>query len=163
MNEDERRETKRQLDALAHELARSQDDISDLRERLRDADQEVRDARERATEDGLRIGALEDRADADHETILELKGDGLVTRERAENLEVALESSRLIGAAVGIIMAFHGVTERDAFQILRKASQDGNRKLRALAEEVVLTGDVRELTLLQPPPPPECGTSGRRR
>ncbi len=37
-------------------------------------------------------------------------------------------------------MAKAVVTEEDAFLILRKASQNRNRKLRDLADELVLTG-----------------------
>jgi AmiR/NasT family two-component response regulator len=48
----------------------------------------------------------------------------------------------MIGAAVGIIMAFYGVTESAAFQMLKKTSMDRNVKLRAVAEEVVLTGSA---------------------
>ena len=39
-------------------------------------------------------------------------------------------------------MAVHHVSEVEAFALLRKASNDGNRKLRLVAEDVVLTGDA---------------------
>ena len=57
--------------------------------------------------------------------------------QHAANLEVALHSSRTIGAAIGILMARHNVYEAEAFQMLRRASMDTNRKLREVADEVV--------------------------
>jgi len=62
-------------------------------------------------------------------------------------LQEALRTSRKIGAAVGIIMVKAVVAEEGAFAILRQASQNSNRKLRDLAEELVLTGDTIGLRL----------------
>ena len=58
------------------------------------------------------------------------------------NLQTALQSSRRIGMAVGILMALQKVDEHDAFGLLRSASQHRNTKLRDLAEEVVQTGTL---------------------
>jgi GAF domain-containing protein len=58
----------------------------------------------------------------------------------AANFHQALSSSRQIGTAIGIIMARKLVTSDEAFDILRQASQDLNRKLRDLAAEVQETG-----------------------
>lgn len=74
--------------------------------------------------------------------IAELQSDGVVAREQAANLEVALRTSRTIGAAIGILMAQHNVSEEDAFAMLRQASMATNRKLRDLAEDVVFTGGL---------------------
>lgn len=60
--------------------------------------------------------------------------------ERADNLEIALRSSRRIGTAIGILMHQHRIDEASAFDLLRRRSQDTNRKLAAIAEEVVRTG-----------------------
>ncbi len=57
-----------------------------------------------------------------------------------DNLETALNTSREIGIAVGIIMANRKLTRDDAFNLLRIASQHSNRKLRELAAEVADTG-----------------------
>ncbi len=51
----------------------------------------------------------------------------------------------MIGAAIGIIMANRNLTEEAAFELLRSASQQANRKVRILADEVVRTGDVSDL------------------
>ena len=42
-------------------------------------------------------------------------------------------------------MANRKVTEPDGFLILKKASQNSNRKLRVVADELVETGDVSVL------------------
>ena len=60
--------------------------------------------------------------------------------QRADHLHVALENSREIGAAIGVLMSYHKVTRDAAFELLRAASQQLNRKLRDLAGEVVETG-----------------------
>lgn len=64
------------------------------------------------------------------------------TAEKAANLAVALDSSRAIGAAVGILMNAHKVTEEQAFTMLRISSQHLNRKLRDVAEVVTETGTL---------------------
>lgn len=63
-----------------------------------------------------------------------------IEQGRTHNLESALDSNREIGMAMGIVMARSGCTRDDAFDRLRRASQDGNRKLRDIAADVVLTG-----------------------
>lgn len=62
--------------------------------------------------------------------------------DRAENLQAALQSSRDIGAAIGVVMSHHKVTREAAFDLLRTASQQLNRKLRDVAGEVVDTGTL---------------------
>jgi hypothetical protein len=61
---------------------------------------------------------------------------GLLVREKAANLKIALDSSREIGLAMGVLMARHKITRGDAFDLLRIASQRSNRKLRDIATEV---------------------------
>jgi hypothetical protein len=65
-------------------------------------------------------------------------------QRRRENLEIALESSRVIGMAMGIVMSSRLVTADQAFELLRKVSQDSNRKLRDVASEVAETGILPE-------------------
>jgi hypothetical protein len=60
----------------------------------------------------------------------------------SEHFHAALTSSRQIGTAVGIIMARHLVTADEAFEMLRQASQQLNRKLRDIAADVEQTGLV---------------------
>jgi hypothetical protein len=63
-----------------------------------------------------------------------------LNRRRAEELEQALRSNRRIGMAMGILMARHQVTDHQAFDLLRIASQNSNRKLADIARDVVDTG-----------------------
>lgn len=88
------------------------------------------------------IAHVEASCDEDRELIIDLRDEVRRSAERATNLEAALRTSRMIGAAVGIVMALRGVTESGGFEVLKKASQDSNRKLHVLAEEIVMTGDV---------------------
>ena len=59
---------------------------------------------------------------------------------RAANLEAALTTNRQIGAAIGILMHQHKITESQGFELLREISQHTNRKLRDVADELVFTG-----------------------
>lgn len=61
---------------------------------------------------------------------------------RADNLEVALLNSRTIGAAIGIVTERHKITTDDAWELLRRASQDLNRPIATLAARLVDTGQV---------------------
>ncbi|HVL62910.1 MAG TPA: ANTAR domain-containing protein [Microbacterium sp.] len=62
----------------------------------------------------------------------------------AHNLRRALEHSRDIGTAVGVLMALRKVTRDEAFELLRRTSQDHNRKVHALALDVISTGALPE-------------------
>ena len=57
--------------------------------------------------------------------------------ERADQLEAGLATNREIGAAVGILMATHKISQDEAFDLLSKASQRLNRKLRDIATGIV--------------------------
>lgn len=58
-------------------------------------------------------------------------------RARADQLEEGLTTNREIGAAVGILMATHGISQTEAFELLSSASQRLNRKLRDIAAGIV--------------------------
>ncbi|HET7487859.1 MAG TPA: ANTAR domain-containing protein [Acidimicrobiales bacterium] len=62
------------------------------------------------------------------------------------NLEHALESRSVIEQAKGVLMAWQGCDEVEAFEILRRASQRANRKVRVLAAEVVARAASGERT-----------------
>ncbi|TWD82154.1 response regulator receiver and ANTAR domain protein [Kribbella amoyensis] len=62
-------------------------------------------------------------------------------QESAE-LRKALASNRRIGTALGVLMTRLHLTEAQAFDVLSAASQRSNRKLRDLADEIILTGDL---------------------
>jgi GAF domain-containing protein len=63
-------------------------------------------------------------------------------REQISGLQHALTSNRAIGMAIGILMATHRITEAEAFDRLRVASQRSNIRLRDIADEVVRTGQL---------------------
>jgi hypothetical protein len=65
---------------------------------------------------------------------------GAAARDRVTNLQRALASNRRIGMAMGVLMAVHKITDDDAFTLLRIASQNTNRKLIDVADEVIATG-----------------------
>ena len=61
-------------------------------------------------------------------------------RDLAGNLEAALQSRAVIDQAKGILMERHKLTADQAFQALVQVSMRRNRKVRLIAEELVLTG-----------------------
>jgi hypothetical protein len=67
-----------------------------------------------------------------------------VARARVEvdALGRALDSSREIGVAMGIVMARHSLTGEQGFALLRRVSQRRNQKLRDVALDVVRTGQL---------------------
>lgn len=58
-------------------------------------------------------------------------------RHEVQTLSQGLESNREIGKAIGLLMAFHKITDNEAFDLLRRTSQDMNIKLAEVAREVV--------------------------
>jgi GAF domain-containing protein len=95
-------------------------------------------------------GAFSDD-DIDLATVFAAHASSLVALHEAEdqaaNLEAALESSREIGAAIGVLMAHRKVTQDEAFALLRATSQTLHRKLRDVASEVVETGTLPDLPM----------------
>ncbi|MGN6752639.1 MAG: ATP-binding protein [Intrasporangium sp.] len=60
--------------------------------------------------------------------------------DREANLQLAIESQRHIGQAVGILVERHRITPTEAFMRIKRASQDRNIKLRELASRIIETG-----------------------
>jgi AmiR/NasT family two-component response regulator len=70
-------------------------------------------------------------------------GDELTqARGTIANLHIALNTCRRIGTATGILMATRQITEDAAFELLRATSLTTHRKIRDLADDVVLTGTL---------------------
>jgi len=57
--------------------------------------------------------------------------------DSTKNLTAALDSRAVIEQAKGVLIARHGLSDDEAFTQLRRRSQDANRKLRAIAAEIV--------------------------
>jgi GAF domain-containing protein len=98
----------------------------------------------------LNLYATRPRAfdDSDASTLAVLSTHGAIAfslaadRQAKDNLTVALANSRKIGAAIGILMYKHQITEQQAFDALRIASQHSHRKLVDIAYDVVDTGEL---------------------
>jgi ANTAR domain/GAF domain len=68
-----------------------------------------------------------------------------VESTRADNLAIALENSREIGIAIGILMATYRIPREEGFNILRLFSQRTHRKLADIAADVAETGALPDL------------------
>lgn len=75
----------------------------------------------------------------------------VAAQERAEHLQRALVSRKIIDQAIGIIRARAGVTEEDAFSRLVRISQAENTRLAAVAEGIVDESVRRALSRLSSP------------
>lgn len=65
------------------------------------------------------------------------------SRELNENLNQAMTSRRIIDYAIGLVMSPGGRSPEDAFQVLVRASQRENRKLRDVAADLVTAAQER--------------------
>jgi AmiR/NasT family two-component response regulator len=63
-------------------------------------------------------------------------------REEATSLAEALQARKVIERAKGLLMEREGLTEREAFSRLRRASQISSRPIGAIAEAVVIALDA---------------------
>lgn len=83
-------------------------------------------------------------------TLARLSFDSAEEREadelKAANLVEALRTREIIGQAQGILMERERITAEQSFDVLRRASQKMNIKLRVVAETVVHTGQNPEDT-----------------
>lgn len=70
----------------------------------------------------------------------------LAEARRLEHVRTALNSRQLIGQATGILMERHRLTGDAAFAKLVKTSQDTNRKVAAVAEHLIETGELPDRT-----------------
>jgi GAF domain-containing protein len=64
-------------------------------------------------------------------------------KELSDQLQSALESRAVIEQAKGILMGREGITADQAFEVLVRASQRENRKLRELAADIVARAEGR--------------------
>ena len=62
--------------------------------------------------------------------------------QKLEHAAVALVNRDLIGQAKGILMERFKITAAQAFEVLAKVSQDTNRKLYAVADDLTRTGTL---------------------
>jgi GAF domain-containing protein len=64
-------------------------------------------------------------------------GTAIAAANKQDNLQTAMQSRHLIGVAQGLLMQRYGITERAAFQVLSRQSQEANIKLREVARRLV--------------------------
>jgi AmiR/NasT family two-component response regulator len=98
----------------------------------------------------LGIGTGEDDFDPtrrDHQDLRrqleELEGSLREAREQAEQLRQAIETRDVISTAKGLLMAKEQLSSGDAFEVLRRASQRENIRVREIAERMVEAHDER--------------------
>lgn len=93
------------------------------------------------------VGALDlysrDRREYHYDDILTARivaarvSAAIASARREENLWAAVDSRHSIGIAQGMLMERYGITADQAFGVLRRYSQESNRKLRDIAEGVI--------------------------
>jgi len=67
-----------------------------------------------------------------------------------QNMWQAIDTRNLIGQAQGMLMQKYGLTAERAFGVLRRYSQDHNRKLAAVAEQLTTTGTLPDWPPVDP-------------
>jgi AmiR/NasT family two-component response regulator len=65
-----------------------------------------------------------------------------------QTLQEALATRKTIGQAIGIVMERFRIDEDQAFAFLVRTSQDGNIKLRAVAQKIVDLGNDKAIDAL---------------
>jgi len=86
------------------------------------------------------IDRLQQRVAVDRHLVAHLEAEEAFDRDKIAHLEVALTSARRIGAAMGILIERYKISDEEAFDLLRMASQRTHRKLRDVAEDLIFTG-----------------------
>jgi transcriptional regulator with GAF, ATPase, and Fis domain len=66
----------------------------------------------------------------------------LAAARQVENLKLALQTSRHIGEAIGILMSRYRINEQQAFRRIVRYSQVHNTKVREIAEMINQTGEL---------------------
>lgn len=69
---------------------------------------------------------------------------GSSSHDEARTMAEGMTSNREIGMAIGLLMATHGLGAEEAFATLRKASSHLNRKISAIARELVEAERAKE-------------------
>jgi chromosome segregation ATPase len=120
-------------DELVPQVAANTEDIAQLASRIDELDDRTDNVEDR-------LAALEAQASLDHMVLAELQVDGELSREHVAQLEQALSSSRIIGTAIGMVMASRQISQGEALEVLKQASSRSNVKLAVLCADMVHTG-----------------------
>ena len=65
--------------------------------------------------------------------------------QKLDELAKSIDTRDIIGQAKGILMERHKIDAQRAFALLVRVSQDGNRKLRDVATELAVTGELSQV------------------
>lgn len=105
-------------------------------------------------------GALDDTSVNDAIVLASFASVALLTvaeRHQTTTLRQGLESNREIGKAIGMMMAFHGMSEDQAFDLLRQTSQRMNVKVAEMARRYVQHNKENPTAPPSRPLPPAVG------
>lgn len=145
-------ESEQEFERLRNQIARNRDDIDALQVGVTEAESRADASEDRVDAVVARVDTLQARVDVDHQLILHLQDEGLISLKQADNLQEALQTSRTIATALGVVMASRQISDTEAFAVLSKCSQDTNVKLRVVAAEILRTGDMSRLQPSGAPP-----------
>ena len=90
-----------------------------------------------ASPSGAVEGVDDARGEADSAIGADAPGLASALSDEVRQLKEALDSNRRIGMAMGLVMGQLQVTDEEAFDALRRISQNTNRKLRDVADDVI--------------------------
>jgi hypothetical protein len=119
---------------------RFQEQLDDLAGRIAANAADIDALEKRADESDLRQDESEAQAALDRDILTTLQIDEELTRQHVRQLEQALRTSRVIGAAIGMVMNSRRVTQDEALEVLKEASSRSNVKLRTLCAEMLRKG-----------------------
>jgi GAF domain-containing protein len=89
-----------------------------------------------------RPGAFTERSERAGWLLASHAAVALAAARQVENLNLALQTSRHIGEAIGILMSRYRLDEEQAFRRIVRYSQSHNTKVRDVAELINQTGDL---------------------
>jgi hypothetical protein len=119
---------------------RIQEQLDDLAGRVAANAADIDALEKRADESDLRQDESEAQASLDRDILATLQIDEELTRSQVAQLEQALRTSRVIGAAIGMVMNSRQVSQDEALTVLKQASSRSNVKLSALCAEMLQKG-----------------------
>jgi hypothetical protein len=117
-----------------------QEQLDDLAGRIAANGANIDALEKRADESDLRQDESAAQADLDRDILATLQIDEELTRKHVDQLEQALRTSRVIGAAIGMVMNSRQVSQDEALTVLKEASSRSNVKLSALCAEMLQKG-----------------------
>ncbi len=97
-----------------------------------------------------RVAAFDDHDQAVGLALAAHTAVALARSRQVDNLNVAVVNRTVIGQAEGILMERYGIDADQAFRMLSRVSQDENRRVNAIAEDLVRTRATPGLAESQP-------------